>query len=306
MGEGIPAAEVRIDAELVGQLLRTQHPDLADESLRFAGEGWDCVMFQIGEGRAARLPRRASAAPLALIEQRWLPQLSPHLPLPTPTPERVGLPGPGYPWTWSIVPWFEGASVDRAPLHADAAEPLARFLIALHRPAPVDAPTNSWRGVSLARRAEPVEEWMTRLDARPEFFPPALAREVRSVWRRALAAPIDVADTWLHGDLHPRNVLGKDGSIAAILDWGDMCRGDRATDLASLWTLLPTARARAQARACIDQAGPLSPETWARAQGWAVFFGAILLAAGLDDGDLDFARGGQRTLEHLAEDGASI
>jgi len=302
MSKGIPPAEVRIDVDLVRALLRAQHPDLADEELEVAGHGWDCVMVRIGAERAARLPRRAFAAPLAEVEQRWLPQLAPRLPIPVPVPLRVGEPGEGYPWPWTIVPWFPGVSLDCTSLDERAAVPLANFLVALHHPAPDDAPLNSWRGVPLAGRADAFHGWMADLRARPDGLSPTLAAAVDQVWNEAVAEPIDVAPTWLHGDLHPRNVIARDGMIAAIIDWGDVCTGDRATDLASLWTLLPTATARDDARRVLELEAGISPSTWARAKGWAAFFGAILFVAGLDDGDVPFADAGRATLERVAGD----
>jgi aminoglycoside phosphotransferase (APT) family kinase protein len=193
-------------------------------------------------------------------------------------------------------------SVDREPLGPEAAEPLARFLVALHRPAPDDAPRNTWRGVPLSTRAEAVDEWHATLADRDDGLAPDALRHVREVFDRAVRSPIDVDDTWLHGDLHPRNVVGQDGMLAAIVDWGDVCHGDRATDLASLWMLLPTTAARRRAQALVAADRDVSAATWDRARGWAVFFGSILLAAGLQDGDTTFAEAGRRTLQHVCDD----
>ena len=120
------------------------------------------------------------------------------------------------------------------------------------------------------------------------------------MWDEALQAPLDVEPTWLHGDLHPRNVISRAGTLAAVIDWGDVCAGDRATDLASLWMLLSGASARGRAREIVDAQGVVSDATWARARGWAVFFGAIMLVSGLDDGDELFAQCGRLTLGRVA------
>ncbi len=44
---------------------------------------------------------------------------------------------------------------------------------------------------------------------------------------------------WVHGDLHPANVVVADGTLAGIVDFGDMFAGDPAWDLAAAWVLLP-------------------------------------------------------------------
>src|SRR5687767_10899591 len=102
----MPAAEVDVTPELVRALLREQHPDLADLSLELIGEGWDNVMYRLGDEYSVRVPRREMAAPLVLHEQQWLPQLAARLPIPVPAPVRIGVPGLGYPWHWSVLPWF--------------------------------------------------------------------------------------------------------------------------------------------------------------------------------------------------------
>ena len=110
-----PAAEVTIDTSVVRALLQEQHADLAHLSLIEVGEGWDNKLFRLGEDLAVRLPRRAASAALIEHEQRWLPRLSPRLPLPVPAPIRVGRPGCGFPWSWSVVRWFPGQSALLAP-----------------------------------------------------------------------------------------------------------------------------------------------------------------------------------------------
>lgn len=294
-----PASEVDIDLELVRGLLSDQHPDLAEARLELIDEGWDCVLVRTGEDQAARLPRRKIAVPLVEHELRWLTMLAPQLPVPVPAPTRRGEPGRGYPWPWTVVPWFEGTTVERTPLGAEACEALAAFLTALHVRPPEDAPTNDWRGVPLSTRADSVEGWMADLEARPDDYPPEFASKIRAVWSKALDSPMDVSPTWIHGDLHPRNVISKDGELAAVVDWGDMCAGDRANDLAALWMLLPTMESRARAMELLAEQHN-SEYTWARARGWVIFFGTIMLHSGLA-GDPAFAASGRTILERVLE-----
>src|SRR5262245_40482851 len=148
-----PPAEVSIDSSLVRALLDEQHADLASFALADIGEGWDNRMFRLGEDLAVRIPRRAVAAVLIEQEQRWLPRLSERLPLPIPAPVRIGRPGCGFPWAWSVVPWFPGQSALLAPSDPMmTAVALGHFLQLLHQPAPEDAPHNPWRGIPLAAR----------------------------------------------------------------------------------------------------------------------------------------------------------
>lgn len=123
------------------------------------------------------------------------------------------------------------------------------------------------------------------------------AVRIRRVWDAALEAPIDVDRRWLHGDLHPQNILVDGGALAGIVDWGDITAGDVATDLASVWMLLPTAADR---RRALDAYEP-SEATLCRARGWAVLFGIVLLDTGLIDNPRHAAVG-RATLERVAGD----
>ena len=268
---GAPPAEIDITPDLVRALLAAQHPDLAHLPIRLVASGWDNDMFRLGDDLAVRMPRRLAGVELLENEQRWLPTL-PDLPLPIPAPLRMGVPAESYPWPWSVLPWMPGSSVDQDPLRADQAQVLAGFLKALHQPAPANAPHNAHRGVPLGDRVDYLAPRFARLAAETGLITPRIVE----VWARALETPIDVEPTWLHGDPHARNILSQDGRLTAFVDWGDMCRGDRATDLSSLWMLLPDLDARHAAMAAYGA----SDATWARAAGWAVNYAVVLADAG--------------------------
>jgi aminoglycoside phosphotransferase (APT) family kinase protein len=290
---GIPSAEVKIDALLVSQLLVEQHPDLQNLSIQFVAAGWDNAMFRLGDRLAVRLPRRAIAAGLLEREQHWLPQLAKQLPITVPVPHRIGLPNSRYPWHWSIIPWLQGQTADTIQLNADHAQQFGLFLKRLHVAAPTDAPKNPFRGVPLMQRVTMLNERMQRVEAQTTLITPTL----RSLWQQAVDAPIDVEPTWIHGDLHPRNILVDQNGITGVIDWGDLAAGDRATDLAALWYLFPKQHLRQQV---LDAYGDVSDVTLTRAKGWAILFGVILLAAGLVDHPQHVAIG-QKILQNIAQ-----
>ncbi|MCE7999404.1 MAG: aminoglycoside phosphotransferase family protein [Rhodobiaceae bacterium] len=294
MPPGSPPAEVDIDETLVRRLLQTQHPDLAALPIQQLEAGFDNDMYRLGTEYMVRLPRRAAAVPCIEHEQHWLPELVERLPLPISAPVRVGVAGDGYPWPWSILPWIEGKAADLGYPQDDQAFVLADFLKALHHPAPANAPTNRVRGIPLSVRAQNNEERMARLLEDTDAINP----QIYQAWAEGLAAPEDARPTWLHGDLHARNVLVKEGQIAAIVDWGDITSGDRATDLAAIWMLLENQNARQTA---IQNYGDDDPALWARAKAWAVIFGVVLLDTGLVD-NRRHAEMGRCILERLTED----
>lgn len=292
-----PAAEIELDEDQVRSLLTAQHHDLACHPLELLDAGWDNTLWRIGDDLLLRLPRRQAAVELMRNEQRWLPELREVLPIPIPAPVRFGRPSELFPWPWSIVPWIDGLPADRHPLSnpTESAEGLAGFLAALHRPAPPDAPHNPVRGVPISERSESFEIWMSRLADEID------ATVLRRVWDYACsAAPWGKPSVWLHGDLHPANVLLGDRGIAGVVDFGDICAGDPATDLAALYMLLP----RSAQDAFTSTYGDLEADLEARALGWAAHLGLVLLGSGLDEsvgGKPTYATVGRTTLSRVIE-----
>jgi len=295
VNSGTPPAEVQIDEALVRALIQAQHPEFATLDVSPIDTGWDNAIFRLGTEFAVRLPRRAVAAELIRHEQQWLPHVAKQVPIPIPSPLRIGAPGCGYPWFWSIVPWIEGEPADVAAPTPDQAVRLTGFLRALHVKAPDQVPFNPWRGVPLRNRAASVEERFQRLADRKVFMPP----RILGTWRSALRAKEDAFPTWIHGDLHPRNVLAKDGKITGIIDWGDISSGDRATDLAAVWMLFSDRIARE--RALLDYGA--DADTVLRAKGWAVLFAVMLLDTGIQAHPRHAAIG-DTALRQLQEDDA--
>ncbi|TKV27876.1 aminoglycoside phosphotransferase family protein [Arthrobacter sp. NamB2] len=296
----MPRAEIDIGPSLVLSLLIEQHPDLAHLPLRFAGHGWDNVLFRLGDELVVRLPRRELAGALMDTEQRWLPGLTAHLAVPTSAPVRTGLPGPAFPWHWSVCRWIEGASgitLRRAARRA-AAPQLARFVAEFQQQAPAGAPVSPvGRGGPLAARDDVVRARLTSLPALPKLPIPRL----RHVWEGAVAAPTwKQAPLWLHGDLHPANVvLAPGGSLAGVVDFGDLCAGDPATDLAAAW-LMFDADGRAVFRREVESLRPTDAATWDRARGWALSMGSALAVS--SDDSPEFLALGVEILTAVVED----
>jgi len=277
----MPAAEVSVSPELVRRLLEAQQPDLAHLPVRPMAHGWDNIMYRLGDELAVRLPRRAAAAGLIVHEQEWLPVVAPGLPLPVPAPVRAGRPALGYPWPWSIVPFLPGQLAAREPPAdpAAAAASLGRFLAALHVPAPPDAPANPRRGVPLAERAAVVTEHLSVVGGLVDRGAAARA------WRAAVATPAwGGAPVWLHGDLHPANILVHRGIISGVIDFGDITAGDPAADLSVAWMLLPADRRGAFRDAYRAASGHADgDDLWARARGWALALSLACLANSADN-----------------------
>ncbi len=275
-----PTAGPGTSAGLVRTLLAEQAPALAGLPVERLADGWDNHTFRLGERMVVRLPRHEAAAELHADEVRWLPELGPQLTTATPQPVAVGGPSPHFPHPWSVVEYIPGREAAAVPPaeRVALAEDLADFTWSLHVPAPTHAPVNPFRGGSLATEAADARV-RSRLADLARSGHAELAEALLPRWEAWSHAPdFDGVDVWLHGDLHPHNiVIGADGRLAGVVDWGDVTAGDPACDLATAWlTFDATGRRLFTER--LEEGHPVDAATWVRARAWALHLGLVLLS----------------------------
>ncbi|MDX8147786.1 phosphotransferase [Lentzea sp. BCCO 10_0061] len=179
--------------------------------MTYLGEGWDSTA-ELVDGWVVRRPRRPEIGPQLLREAAVMPWLAPRLPLPVPVPEIVS--------QEPVVVRHALVRGELVSLTAVQGRQLGEFLRALH--------------------AVPVEE-AARRGVGPMPLPIDRFRaEVRVPGGAELLAELDglPADTLVHGDLGPEHVLGRDGVLTGVIDFGDLHVGDAAIDLA--WALHST------------------------------------------------------------------
>ncbi len=295
MPKTTPAAEVEISHDLIHALLQEFMPDLASEPLEMVGAGWDNEIHRVGVDHAVRLPRREVASALIENEQRWLAELDETLPVTIPTPIYAGRPAFGFPWHWSVIPWIPGVALAHAPaLNSDRfMDELAAFLNALHVPAPEDAPHNPVRGVPLPSRNE-------AFSANVEVLEDVDHGAIRALWSELVDTPEWGGEpTWIHGDLHPLNMLVRAGHLHAVIDFGDLSAGDPATDLSVAWMVFDDQqRGEFRKRLSIDGKS-VGIHMWNRARAWALYLAVAYLAHSADDPTL--RRIGKATLRQVME-----
>lgn len=232
--------EIEITAELVRGLLQEQHPDLAGLAIREVAGGWGNQMWRLGDELAVRMQRMDPTPELQLKERRWLPVLAPRLPLPVPLPVRFGEPSERFPKHWTVMTWVPGEPLDHGTISRGdhAADTLAGFLRALHVEAPADAPISTDVGAHPRNCTDGFEHFLRAVG------PNDIAADVRAVWDEAVAAHAwEGPPVWVHGDLHPANVVVSDGTLSGVVDFGSVVAGDPAWDLAAAWVLLPAGSA---------------------------------------------------------------
>jgi aminoglycoside phosphotransferase (APT) family kinase protein len=238
MADRLHEDEVAIGDDVVRRLVDDQLPEWSSAALtRLPPTGTDNQLFRLGDDLLLRMPRIGWAAESARWEHTWLPRLAAHLSMPVPAPVALGLPGEGYPWHWTVVPWIDGRTPTTALIDPEEwAVGLGHFVRELREVPAMGAPaTTEGRGGPLSTLDEWVHTWAARADATRVDLGAVLA-----VWRDALDAPSwDGEPAWFHADLHEGNLLVRDGSLAAVIDWGTAGRGDPAVELNALWGYLP-------------------------------------------------------------------
>ncbi|WP_433726556.1 aminoglycoside phosphotransferase family protein [Actinoplanes sp. CA-051413] len=262
-----------ITTDLVRALIAEQFPQWTDLPVTpVPRQGWDNRTFRLGDQLSVRLPSAEGYVAAVEKENRWLPELAGHLPLPVPSPVAVGRPGAGYPYPWSVRQWLTGdtledaAAVDRLRLARD----LGEFLTVL-RQAPVAGPPGGrhsfFRGCHPSAYADGVEQALKELGDAVDV------RACRAVWAEALDSSWESAPVWFHGDIAVGNLLVRDGRLAAVIDFGTCGVGDPACDLVIAWNTL-----EGDERAAFRDAVGLDRQTWQRARGWALWKALIMLA----------------------------
>ncbi|MFJ7334329.1 aminoglycoside phosphotransferase family protein [Streptomyces sp. NPDC101116] len=232
--------EIEITADLVRDLLQEQHPDLAGLAIREVAGGWGNQMWRLGDDLAVRMQRMDPTPEFLFKERRWLPVLASRLPLPVPTPVRFGEPSARFPKHWTVMTWVPGEPLDHGSISrgSHAADALAGFLQALHVEASAEAPISTDRGAHPRNCRDGFESLFQAV------APDDIAADVRAVWEDAVAAHAwEGPRVWVHGDLHPANVVVSNGTLSGIVDFGAMFAGDPAWDLAAAWVLLPAGTA---------------------------------------------------------------
>lgn len=227
--------------------LRRAWADGSVRHLRLLGAGDSYWAFLLNEAWVCRVPRTAAAGQGLRREVALLPWLAARLPLPVPAPQLIGGDAPGR-LLFAAHPFLPGPALtparyrrlDGAGQRRCAAQ-LGEFLARLHALNPALAPGPAgpvFRLTGLAAYLRP--------RARRVLGPAAAGSEWRFLTRVLGPQPVDGAPgpagntapaVWLHGDLSPEHVLFDPaaGAVSAVIDFGDLRRGEPAWDLVFLY-----------------------------------------------------------------------
>ncbi len=234
-------------------LLEEHCPDLASGApTRLTNSGTSNAMWRLRSGdgvdAVVRLPRTASAIASVEREIELLPQLaeSPIAELVrTPIVIASGHDASGRPWM--VLDWIEGDDAWNArslpsTCSVEMAQSMARVVAAIvdSQDLPGRVRRAGARGGPLTPVLAGLERWLG--DWRWSASSLVDVAAVRRVAAMCAEVCADVADeqvgpVFAHGDLIPGNVLLRDGSLSAVIDWGGAGYADPAQDLAPAWSM---------------------------------------------------------------------
>ncbi len=294
--------ELTIDPGTAFTMIAEQFPELYPKKIRLLGMGWDNTAFLIDEDYVFRFPRRQVAVPLIHHEWNILPKIEEHLPLPIPVPKWIGEAARGFPWPFIGYRHLPGITACQADLSEEErmkiAEPLARFLAALHA-----------IPVALAKSCKLPEDVHCKLD-RSIILPKIKANLEELVllgllkntkpYLEIVEAATDLQmpkpNALVHGDFYSRHVLvDADHRISGVIDWGDVMISDPSVDLAIVQGMLPK-RAQEKFRMVY---GAISEETWRWAHLRALYSAALMTVYGHHLGDAGIVREGKWALQNI-------
>ncbi|MFQ5505430.1 MAG: phosphotransferase [Planctomycetota bacterium] len=303
------SAERTVWEALARELIEEQFPQLAPPRIDPFGIGWDNSVFLVNGEWVFRFPRRQFGVDCMEAELRVLPAIASRLPIAVSVSSLVGRPSSRFPWPFAAYRKIPGETACRLSLDEierhDLAEPLGRFLRALHA-----IPREE------AERAGAGHDRIGKLDLKQRL--PAARRELDLIqdlgrfedMAALRAVLVKTADRFsggcprgrpvlLHGDLYARHLLvGDDARLSGVIDWGDIHLGNAAVDLSIAHAFLPPA-ARARFRHAY---GPIDDDTWQLARFRALCHSTVVVTYAYAIGDQDLLREGLRSLAHLATD----
>jgi aminoglycoside 2''-phosphotransferase len=221
------------------RMIAQENRGLAIESTRLVGEGWNCIAYLVNNELIFRFPKRPGHWEEFQREIAFLAFAADRLPLPVPRYERVCPESFAAPNGYAVYRYVPGSTLDLdrlSPAEKDAAAvAIAMFLKALHELEPASELSGS-----LPREDARAESEEYLAAARREIAPrllPSEAKRLVELLELHLEDPqhFEGKTVVLHADLSCEHVLMRNGSVAGVIDFGDVNWGDSDYDFMYLF-----------------------------------------------------------------------
>lgn len=225
------------------------------------------------------MPRTDDYTHDLMKEVRWLPSLAPKVSVPVPCVVFQGEPSALFARPWTVVSWIPGElPQDPGPSEqVTLARTLGEFMRSLHLvdTEGLSAGAQHWGYRCGEPVTDTIDAWAeTAAEGLADLFDPS---RVRRAWSRIREVPpASMATSWVHTDLSAENILvGPEGQLMGVIDFGGIGIGDRSVDLLYAWSLFDQ-----PARDVLRSASEADEATWLRARAWSFVGPGILTILG--------------------------
>ncbi len=212
------------DPETARARIEAAFPDLHPREVRYFGEGHDFRMFEVDETWLFRFPKRDAEIVRLQREVALMDALADRLPVAVPQYEFRAADVAGY-------RKLNGLEMVGQPIRPAFAASLGEFAAALHA-IEVDELTlpGELDTGGLQRQRDDVA---AGLAASVSVLDPDTYARCETLLKAPVPGPRDAPRRLVHNDIYPAHLLlNDDGTIRAVLDWGDAVRGAPSADFA--------------------------------------------------------------------------
>ncbi|WP_227394868.1 phosphotransferase [Jeotgalibacillus aurantiacus] len=253
------------------------YPELKPVKIKDLGTGFDHTVYMVNEQWVFRFPRRKLGLEAMYIENKVLTSLEKvsfegGFDYPKPVYFQKGQDENDSYVGFSLIEGQVLTDLEDTDCLNEAAEKLGHFLKKLHA-LPVeciDAGPDHLNRLSTALRRK--HFYVIAEEAAP-VIPEKLYQQLLSYLDQLEEWENPAGTVLVHGDLHPKNLIAREGKLAGIIDWGDAHIGHPASDLSIVFQCI----SHEKRSLFFDAYGEVNDETIKLARFKAAFLNTVLL-----------------------------
>ncbi|MEV4669967.1 phosphotransferase [Microbacterium sp. LWO12-1.2] len=261
------AASEEITSSLVRSVVSEQFPQWAELPIRpVEVQGWDNRTFRLGDRLTVRLPSADGYVAGLVREEHTLAILGSRFRVAIPRVVATGAPSAVFNRPWSVREWIEGHTLTSVETR-ERENVISSVGDALRELQACDTVGGPWAGSASAYRGCHISAVGEDVQGRLPLLAGRHAEGCRALWDAAVTTVWTEPPVWVHGDVAPGNMLfDGSGQLTALIDFGQTCVGDPASDLAFAW-LSCSSRERDRLHDRLE----LPEDAWLRGAAWALW-----------------------------------
>lgn len=234
--------DVKLKTDDVIKLIEEQFQSIKIEEIHLIASGFDNNVYHVNSRYLFRFPRREIANKLIQKEGDILPVLKQYLSTPMPNPVFYGNPTSCYSYNFLGYDFLHGFSIEETTSidSVNSIAILANFLSQLHS-VPINEVENIV-GYDDLDRLNVIKRKDTLIKNADTIKKMGIYEtfQLETYIDNLTDIKLDDEKVLVHGDMHIRNLLyNNNGTISAVIDFGDIHIGHKAIDLAIVYSIIP-------------------------------------------------------------------